>query len=93
MDVSEDFAENAKNLELMEDAANGVEGAYEKLANAAAEDILIHMDGIEDIDAAKTALTDLTSELPSLFEGVDIGGELNLSSVEDQINALADATG
>lgn len=93
MDVSEEFAANADNLKLMEDAANGVEGAYEELANAAAEDILIHMDGIEDIEAAKTALTSLTSELPSLFEGVDIGGALNLSSVEQQINDLAAATG
>lgn len=93
MDVSEEFAANADNLKLMEDAANGVEGAYEELANAAAEDILIHMDGIEDIEAARTALTNLTSELPSLFEGVDIGGALNLSSVKDQINDLATATG
>jgi DNA-binding Lrp family transcriptional regulator len=92
MNVSEDFAANAENLELMEDAANGVEGAYEKLANAAAEDILIHAD-VSDVDAAKDALTSLTSELPSLFEGVDIGEALNLSSVEDQINDLATATG
>lgn len=92
MDVSEDFAANAENLDKMKEAAEGVEGAYEDLAMAAAEDILIHAD-VEDLDAAKAALEGLGSELPALFEGVDIGGALDLSSVEDQINALADATG
>ena len=93
MDVSEDFAANAENLNLMKEAADGVEGAYENLAMAAAKDILIHTEGIEDIEAAKTALEGLGAELPSLFEGVDVGEALDLSSVEGQINALADATG
>jgi hypothetical protein len=51
MGVSEEFAANADNLKLMEDAANGVEGAYEDLAKAAAEDILIHAD-VKDLDSA-----------------------------------------
>jgi hypothetical protein len=93
MDVSEDFAANADNLKLMEDAANGVEGAYDDLAMAAAQDILIHTEGIEDLDAAKTALEGLATELPTLFEGVDIGEALDLSSVRQKIDDLAVATG
>lgn len=93
MDVSEEFAANAENLELMEDAANGVEGAYEELAQAAAEDILIHAN-VDDIDGAKEALSGLFDYLNSdAFSNLNIGDALDLSGVENQINALADATG
>lgn len=92
-DVSEDFAANADNLELMEKAANGVEGAYEDLAQAAAQDILIHAD-ISDIDGAKEALSGLFDYLnDDAFANLNVGDALDLSSIEDQINALADATG
>lgn len=93
MGVSEEFAANADNLKLMEEAANGVEGAYEDLAQAAAEDILIHAD-VEDIDGAKEALSGLFDYLNSdAFSNLNIGDALDLSGVENQINALADATG
>lgn len=93
MGVSEEFAANADNLKLMEDAANGVEGAYEDLAQAAAEDILIHAD-VDDIDNAKEALNGLFDYLNSdAFSNLNIGDALDLSGIEDQINALADATG
>lgn len=93
MDVSEDFAANAENLELMKDAANGVEGAYEELAQAAAEDIIIHAD-VDDIDGAKEALSGLFDYLNSdAFSNLNIGDALDLSGIEDQINNLADATG
>ena len=93
MDVSEEFAANADNLELMEDAANGVEGAYEKLAQAAAEDILIHAN-VDDIDKAKEALNGLFDYLNSdAFSNLNIGDALDLSGIEGQINDLADATG
>ena len=93
MDVSEEFAANADNLELMSDAANGVEGAYEALAQAAAEDILIHAD-VDDIEGAKEALNGLFDYLNSdAFSNLNIGDALDLSSIEDQINSLADTTG
>lgn len=93
MGVSEDFAANADNLKLMEDAANGVEGAYEQLAQAAAEDILIHAD-ISDIDGAKEALGGLFDYLNSdAFSDLNIGDALDLSGIENQINDLADTTG
>lgn len=93
MDVSEEFAANADNLELMEDAANGVEGAYEELAQAAAEDILIHAD-VDDVDKAKEALNGLFDYLNSdAFSNLNIGDALDLSGIEGQINDLADATG
>lgn len=93
MGVSEEFAANADNLKLMEEAANGVEGAYEDLAQAAAEDILIHAD-VEDIDGAKEALGGLFDYLNSdAFSNLNIGDALDLSGIENQINALADATG
>lgn len=93
MDVSEEFAANADNLELMEDAANGVEGAYEELAQAAAEDILIHAN-VDDVDRAKEALNGLFDYLNSdAFSNLNIGDALDLSGIESQINDLADATG
>ena len=92
-DVSEEFAANAENLELMEDAANGVEGAYEALAQAAAQDILIHAD-VQDIDAAQEALGGLFDYLNGdAFAALNVGDMIDLSSIEDQINALAEATG
>ena len=93
MGVSEEFAANADNLRLMEKAANGVEGAYEDLAQAAAEDILIHAD-VDDIEGAKEALNGLFDYLNSdAFSNLNIGDALDLSSIEDQINSLADTTG
>lgn len=93
MDVSEEFAANADNLKLMEDAANGVEGAYEELAQAAAEDILIHAN-VDDVDKAKEALNGLFDYLNNdAFSNLNIGDALDLSGIEGQINDLADATG
>ena len=92
-DVSEEFAANAENLDLMEKAANGVEGAYEDLARAAAQDILIHAD-VQDIDAAQEALGGLFDYLNGdAFAALNVGDAIDLSSIESQINALAEATG
>ena len=77
----------------MEDAVNGVEGAYEQLAQAAAQDILDHSE-VENIEDAKAALGDLFDYLNGdAFAALNVGDAIDLSSIEDQINALAEATG
>ena len=90
--VSEEFAANADNLELMEAAANGVEGAYEDLAKAAANDILIHAD-VDNLDAAQNALQDIFNFVDTDLANLDVGESFDLSPIEEQINNLATATG
>jgi Ser/Thr protein kinase RdoA (MazF antagonist) len=95
MDVSEDFAANADNLKLMEEAAEGVEGKYEELAQAAAEDILIHAD-VSDLDMATDALDGLKEYLNGEeFANLNIGDAIDFddTGLRQKINDLATATG
>lgn len=82
----------------MEQAANGVEEAYDELAEAAAEDILVHMD-VEDVDSAKKTLGELFDLLEdSDFDALKIGDiidfdDAQFSDIRDKINQLAIDTG
>ena len=96
--VSKEFAENAENLELMERAANGAEDAFEDLAKAAAEDILIHAD-VDDLEAAKETVSDLVDYINGAeFDTLEIGDMINFDDAQfqglrDMINQLAIDTG
>lgn len=82
MDVSEDFASNADNLELMEKAANGVEEAYDDLQKAAAADLYMQITGIEDLDLAKESLQSVYDELEKAgFYNINIGDMIDISSM------------
>jgi predicted transcriptional regulator len=88
--LSASFVENAENLELMRQATEGVDGAYDKLMEKMREDIVAHC----DIDTTKfdEASARLTAELDKLnFKKLEIGAELNsqpaLNAMSDLVNA------
>ena len=87
--LSEDFLTNAENLELMKQAANGSEEAYNALQQAVANDIIAHCD-IDDTefqnkyDALQSALDGIN------FQDIEIGASLNntpaIAAMKDLIN-------
>ena len=88
--LSNDFVMNADNLELMKQAAEGSEEAYNQLQAAVQKDILAHCDiDTEDFNAAKEALDIALAELD--FENIEIGADLNtdeaLTAMTDLVNA------
>ena len=88
--LSKDFILNADNLELMKQAAEGSEEAYQQLQQAAQQDILAQCDlDTTAFDAAKTALDAELAELD--FKNLEIGASLNsadaLAAMTDLVNA------
>ena len=88
--LSEDFLTNAENLELMKQAANGSEEAYNSLAAAAANDIIAQCDIDDTVFQEK--YNDLQSKLDSInFNDIEIGASLNntpaITAMEELINA------
>ena len=88
--LSEDFLTNAENLELMKQAANGSEEAYNALQQAVANDIIAHCDIDDTVFQEK--YNDLQSKLDSInFNDIEIGASLNntpaITAMEELINA------
>ena len=84
-DVSDEFISNRKNLERLERAINGDTEAYNELAEAAAEDITMHLgldeDDVEDaIDTVKSIYDILNSDE---YEALKAGDLIDLDSFPD----------
>lgn len=92
--LSDDFITNTENLELMTEAANGSEEAYNELAQRAADDIIAQCKLETDFDTAAfdTALTNFQAELAAInLPDLEVGAELNdagfIAACENLINA------
>lgn len=88
--LSEEFLSNAENLELMQEAANGSEEAYNELQAAAAKDILIHA-GADTTEAeeAVSRLQDYTTS--DAFEDIEIGAYIDDADAIQAMNELINA--
>ena len=90
--LSEDFLSNAENLELMQEAANGSEEAYNALQAAAATDILIHAGA--DTAEAEEAVNRLQEYTNSdAFEDIEIGAYIDDADAIQAMNELINAAG
>ncbi len=90
--LSDDFVMNADNLELMKQAANGSEEAYNQLQAAVQEDILAHCDIDKSaFDAAKSELDTALADLD--FENIEIGADLNSDAALNAMTDLVNAAG
>jgi hypothetical protein len=81
--LSKDFLKNADNLELMKEAADGSEEAYNKLRDAAEDDLLIQA-GIKVDDAqAWDVINNLQNMIHGSIDDIEIGANI------DDTNAIA----
>lgn len=88
-DVSKRFASNAKNLELMQEAAEGDTEAFENLEDAAAADIYMQVTGLEDLDAAQQKIEEINDILAnSGIEEIPVGEVFNLDDFESVRSAI-----
>lgn len=86
-DVSDSFAENTHNLDLMAEAAQGDIDAYNELLAAASEDIAVNIYGI---DESSQALQDMSNYLQSdAFQDVDVGMNIQDDAFYDALNRMA----
>ena len=88
--LSEDFITNTENLELMTEAANGSEEAYNELAKRAAEDIIANCKlKTEDFDAKYAEFQNSLASLnlPDLEVGANLDTGNFLQACTDLINA------
>lgn len=91
--LSSDFLESAKNLDLMKEAIEGNEDAYNQLQEAANQDILAHLKfAPEDMSSFYNELDNVKSLLDKQnFPDLDVGANLDtgnfLQSLTDMINA------
>lgn len=84
-DVSDEFISNRKNLERLERAINGDTEAYNELAEAAAEDITLHL-GLDedDVDEAIQTVQDIYDILNSdEYQALKAGDLIDLNSFPD----------
>lgn len=90
--LSTEFLSNAENLQLMKEAAEGSTDAYEKLRQAAQEDILAHCEIVNE-EEFQTALANLNNQIDTInLKDIEIGADLYgyenfISACEDMINA------
>lgn len=88
--LSPDFTRSIENLELLKQAANGSQQAYEQLAEKAQQDIIAHCTlDISEFNEAKTAVELAKEELN--WDQIQIGASLDntpfLTACEEMINA------
>ena len=94
--LSQDFLTNTENLELLQQAANGSEEAYESLQAAAAQDILMTM-GFSGEDALAQFENDLAyiqgfdsdvfGNIAELKAGASLDDDVFLQGLTDMVNA------
>lgn len=89
--LSSDFA--AKNWDLIRQAVNGVEGAYEKLQVAMGKDLLINL-GIDE-SAITTEMSSLMLELSNMVAGTELSTDININNANalDALSELLSAAG
>ncbi len=90
--LSSDFLTNAENLDLMKQAAEGSEEAYDELQARMQEDILAHCD--MDTSAFNSAKAEVQSSLDEMnFENIEIGADLDTGNFLAQLDNLVNAAG
>lgn len=94
--LSQDFLTNTENLELMKQAANGSEEAYNSLQAAAAQDILMSLGytGDEakaqfenDLAYVQSFNSDTFGNIADLAVGAELNDEAFLQGLTDMVNA------
>lgn len=91
--LSNEFLTNAENLRLMKEAANGSEEAYNKLAEAAAKDILVQC-GIDtsQFEADKAFIEGLIVN-DTAFPDLEVGAVLNDENFLNELTNMVNAAG
>ena len=84
--LSDDFVTNADNLELMREAANGSEEAYNALQDAATQDILAHV-GLDDSDF-QAKFPALESKINQGLNDIEVGAYVDDSQAIQAMNEL-----
>ena len=90
--LSSQFLENADNLDLMKEAINGNEKAYNQLQEKANEDIIAQC----DVDTTKfdAAMSEVQSHLDAMnFQELEIGADLDDGNFLNQLTELVNAAG
>jgi hypothetical protein len=85
-DVSDTFAENTHNLDLMAEAAAGDADSYNELLAAASEDIAVHVYGIDETSAALHDMSDFIQS--DDFKNVEIGMAIDPTGEQGFYDAL-----
>lgn len=86
-DVSDQFAENADNLDLMAEAAQGDVDAYNELLAAASEDIAVNVYGVDESSAALQQMSDYLQS--DAFQDVEVGMAINDDAFYDALNKMS----
>ena len=86
-DVSDQFAENADNLDLMAEAAQGDVDAYNELLAAASEDIAVNVYGVDESSAALQKMSDYLQS--DAFQDVEVGMAINDDAFYDALNKMS----
>lgn len=93
--LSQDFLQNAENLDLMKKAAEGSTAAYDELLNRAQDDMLqAHVKPVLDDGSTNElyeSLNNLSDSIRDSIKDIEVGAELNdegfLQSLSDLVNA------
>ena len=81
--LSTEFLTNPDNLDLMKQAAEGSATAIDKLAKAAAKDILLHVEMPQDV---KTQVARLHDDLVNNLPNLKIGATIDASAFQEILN-------
>ena len=84
--LSDDFVTDAENLDLMREAANGSEEAYNALREAATQDILAQV-GLDDTNF-QAKFSELDSQIQNGLDNIEIGAYVNDSQAIQAMNEL-----
>lgn len=90
--LSDAFWENAENIKLVQDAAEGVEGAYQELREAAAQDVILSIQSQYDPVADRelwNEIGELQNELANL-DLPELEPGMNLETMDEGINSFID---
>lgn len=90
--LSPDFTQSINNLNLLKQAANGSEEAYNQLREAAYQDIIAHL-GIDDSDLAQfdTTLNDIQSRIANGIDDIQVGATIDTADAYVAMNQLINA--
>lgn len=96
--LSESFLQSAENLQLMQDALNGSEEAYEQLQQAAVQDILIGIGlDYEQIDGVFANFNSLLDQYNINLDGIQVGASLDdadfLAGLSTMLNDVGASVG
>ena len=84
--LSDDFVTDAENLDLMREAANGSEEAYNALREAATQDILAQV-GLDDTNF-QAKFAELDSQIQNGIDDIEVGAYVDDSQAIQAMNEL-----